>query len=321
MVDAAAYDATADTTAETFEGYTFHVTQNIDFAGVASESNPMHPLNLDNGKYTDTTGAFQGNIQGHNHAFMNIYVTDTTTSLRSGNRFIGLFGKLGDGAVIENFGVDSGRIVMNTACARATAGTFGHAVPSALTATAPVLHNVWSGATIEVSGGTTNNNVAGMLAYSAGGKGEATVNGAYFFGSLSAETGTFGITHTLKTGGVYNALSNPATATYALSLQSSSFSVVSNVYSVGTAPISGTGDTTKVINNSNDNNAATAVEAAWAINKVQLVKAHTYNSTSKKYVESGDSMAPVYFTWTKIPSTRKSSARPEKQTEPTELSR
>ncbi|MBR4086298.1 MAG: hypothetical protein IKK30_00380 [Clostridia bacterium] len=286
-------------TPETFAGYTFHVTNDVDFDATPNddESNEgivMYPLNAGTaGKYNTYENPFQGTIDGHGNAFKNINVKDNLTTMTA-NRIVGMISRLGDGAVVKNFGVDSGKITMDTASvARASAATFGQGLPSDTEATKPQLINVWSGVDITVSTGSTSSWASGILGYSADTKGGPIVNGAYFFGTLTASgsgsKGTHGILYNLRTGHVYNSLSNPGTATYAITLQSNATSsMFKNIYSVGYDPVD-VGSSAVTATNVTDNkcgNASSVEIGAWEINKANAVAA------------AADGVDKVFFTIT-----------------------
>ncbi len=154
----------------TFEGDTFHILKDIDFEGQR-----MAPLNYIESQVAETDSnilSFKGTIEGHGNAFIDVNVYAGSSS---GNTVAaGLIGKLGDGAVIRDFGVESGSIEVASKNYD-QASTFGEMVGAA------TLTKVWSGAKIICNTGASSGS-HGMIVhsqYSAG-----LVNGAYFYGTL-----------------------------------------------------------------------------------------------------------------------------------------
>ena len=157
-----------DSKTETFAGYKFHILNDIDFKNAK-----MAPLNYIQGAETNVNPdaiSFRGTIEGHGNAFLNVNVYASATIATSA----GLIGKLGTGADIKDFGVESGSIEVNGANYD-QASTFGEMVGAAK------LTRVWSGADIICNSGTKSGS-HGIICHSQ--YSEGIVNGAYFYGTL-----------------------------------------------------------------------------------------------------------------------------------------
>ncbi len=263
-----------------FADHTFHVLDNIDFA---DDDNPngilMDPLNYGDGKIND--GAlFQGTIKGYNHSFKNVNISKTVNGTYEGETLkgefvVGLIAKLGNGASISDFGVDSGTISIGqgeTPAKTVYAATFGRARG---TTAPPQLKNVWSGATLVA---TNTNSAIAVGIVGPGANSKITINGAYFYGKATAKY-VYGIYHSLHSETIKNVLSAPTIEgdvsenfMYAKHSTPTTYSVLNN-FSVGSPIYDGydpaaEGDAAdaKVVNSKT---VASALEGAWKINDAQ----------------------------------------------------
>lgn len=154
----------------TFEGDTFHVLKDIDFGG--QQMAPLNYIENQVGQTDVNIRSFKGTIDGHGHSFIDVNVYAGSTS--GVTVAAGLIGKLGAGAVIRNFGVESGSIEVASRNYD-QASTFGEMVGAA------TLTKVWSGANVICNSGVKSGS-HGIIAHSLYSLG--LVNGAYFYGTL-----------------------------------------------------------------------------------------------------------------------------------------
>ncbi len=266
---------------KTFEGETFHVLKDIDFGGQR-----MDPLSFDGAE--PEKSPFQGTIDGHGNAFKNIKIVvadsgDATIVSVGAN--VGMIGTLGEGAVIRNFGVESGTITSETK--NMQLGTFGHPQEGANV----LFEKVWSGVDISATG--TSVEVSGILANPT--KSYAVVNGAYFYGTLKGtgneERTNFAIAgDNIRTNAIYNTIgapTNPSDVDASMRWTQTDIKGLANNYAVGynTVYMYDSGKEMPGIDNT-DVAAASVVEAAYKINQ---------NSVGLKDAK-GESLKPIYFT-------------------------
>ena len=117
-------------TSDYFEGYTFHLTGNVNF-----EFKSMQPL----GHLATNEAAFAGTINGHGYAFEHIHIGTTSKTVDSSIPHAGLFFRLGNCKFID-FGLDSGLIYDNRATAASGMSSFGRVI----TGKTPEFTRVWS---------------------------------------------------------------------------------------------------------------------------------------------------------------------------------
>ncbi|MBR2013239.1 MAG: dockerin type I repeat-containing protein [Clostridia bacterium] len=252
-----------------FTGDTFHILNDIDF-----KKQPMLPVSFgDNGEVDDAAYRFNGTIEGHNHAFKNINVRVTLdTSSTNSHIVVGMIGKLGNKARINDFGVDSGSITVDGSVYSSRTlyvATFGEALHQENGSSMVTnyvndhaeLNNVWSGATITADATTGTNMAAGLMAHSQ--YSSVSINGGYFFGTLSPESNSYGITTSVRETSFFNVLSDSATAAEMFSSYNKLYGA-NNVYTTGSTIIDAT---TYPI--ANYGNVASALEGAWIINGKQ----------------------------------------------------
>ena len=251
MIDASA--------SETFEGYSFYLTNDIDFNNVE-----MAPLN-DNANVP-----FKGALYGQGYEFKNVNVLYSG----SANQSTGLIGKIG-ACIIDNFGVDSG-IIESKGSNYQVASLFGDANGAAK------ISRVWCGATLKCT--TYHGTTTGFI--SACQDTAATLNGAYFYGTLIATTNTGSVyipyDKLVFTGEnsrgtyVYNSIANPTSsdgvdgvAKYNAAGQYKNGDI-QNTYAVGSYNFFH--NNTVAVNNTTAPNCGfvdSAIEAAWKINNLQ----------------------------------------------------
>ena len=180
-----------------FDGVTFHLTQNINFSGVAMLQ--LGTAEADTDK-TAFPRYFGGTINGHGFGFDNILIknTESVTS--------GLINRLGNCSFID-FGVNSGDINRNSGNGPTSVSTFG-AVSTGCTVN---FTRVWSGANIR----SLANGHASALVGAPAEDVEATinVNGFVFDGLLAIDRDES--TDPLRTAyGVVGSSSNDITGTH-----------------------------------------------------------------------------------------------------------
>ena len=117
-------------TSDYFEGYTFHLTGNVNF-----EFKSMLPL----GHLATNEAAFAGTINGHGYGFEHIHIGTTSKTVDSSIPHAGLFFRLGNCKFID-FGLDSGLIYDNRATAASGMSSFGRVI----TGKTPEFTRVWS---------------------------------------------------------------------------------------------------------------------------------------------------------------------------------
>ncbi len=275
----------AETDPETFEGCTIHVLADIDFA---DETDPMKPLNYCNGLSTDETAPFRGTLEGHDHVFKNIKIEETLTSETNAEtgaptqeHVVALIGQLGNGAVINNFGVESGTIKATGTSKLIYLSTFGK-VFGGRTVT---LNKVWSGVTL-VSESESPSIAVGIVG--PGARSSLTINGAYFCGTLNAKRAV-GLFHQLYSETLYNVLAAPtvvgspsADAMFMKHSDATDGYTVINAFSVGKNIYSGFDGTDTNITNADV--VGSALEGAWRINSANLAG------------EAATGVGKVYFT-------------------------
>ncbi len=275
----------AETDPETFEGCTIHVLADIDFA---DETTPMKPLNNSGGLASNETAPFRGTLEGHDHVFKNIKIEETLTSETNAEtgaptqeHVVALIGKMGNGATINNFGVESGTIKATGTSKLIYLSTFGKVIGGRTV----TLNKVWSGVTL-VSESDDPSIAVGIVG--PGANSSLTINGAYFCGTLNAKRAV-GLFHQLYTETLYNVLAAPnvlgdpsADAMFMKHSNATDGYTVINAFSVGRNIYSGfDGTDTKVTN------AAvvdSALEGAWRINSANYAGA------------AADGVAKIYFT-------------------------
>lgn len=171
--------AKASTDANYFEGFTFHLKEDVDFGGVQ-----MLPLGAKEGKH------FAGTIDGHGFGFKNINILVTKND-RAGyfakGKMVGAAGLIAylGKCEIRDFGINSGVIKTEVSdSGLGSVSSFG-AVPENTAETAPTFTRVWSGVkmTSTASGahfnalvGTFNNKSASIK-----------VNGFVYYGEINKD--------------------------------------------------------------------------------------------------------------------------------------
>ncbi|MBR4087086.1 MAG: hypothetical protein IKK30_04430, partial [Clostridia bacterium] len=214
---------------------------------------------------------------------INVRVTLDTSSINS-HIAVGMIGKLGNKARINNFGVDSGSITVDgTIYSSRTlyVATFGEALHQENGASMVTnyvndhaeLSNVWSGAAITAGATTGTNMAAGLMAHSQ--YSSVSINGGYFFGTLSAADARYGLTTHERETAFYNILIDCATATELFSSHDKVYGA-NNVYATGSTTIDAV--TYPIVNYGN---VPSALEGAWTINGKQ---------------PAADGVGTVYFT-------------------------
>lgn len=264
----------------TFEGDTFHVLKDIDFGG-----QKMAPLNYIENQVAQTDVnalSFKGTIEGHGNAFIdvNVYAGSSSGSTVAA----GLIGKLGDGAVIREFGVESGTIEVASRNYD-QASTFGEMVGAA------TLTKVWSGANIICNTGTKSGS-HGIIAHSQYSLG--LVNGAYFYGTLittgADDTRAMAIAgDNMRDMNVFNTLSAPIVSD---SVENSKayagirYSSSGNTYFGNNYGVNIPGDYNNIGKENTSDMVASAVEGAYKINQ----------NNSGLTGANGNLIKSVYFT-------------------------
>ncbi len=263
----------------TFEGDTFHIIKDIDFGG-----EQMDPLNF------DQRAPFQGTIDGHGNVFKNINIKfapsgEDATIVTESNIDTGMIGALGEGAVIRNFGVESGTIVSESDHMQLS--TFGHPMTDANV----LMEKVWSGVQISATG--KSNEVAGLVADPNGSA--LVINGGYFFGSVvgtgNAERTNFTIAGDNTRGcSFYNTIgapTNPEAINASMRWTAPELKGLANNYAVGYSIVylCDAGKEHAGIDNTNVTTAS-VIEAAYKINQ----------SSRGVIAFDGSGVKAVYFT-------------------------
>ncbi len=152
------------TTANSYSGYTFHVTADIDF-----EDDEMLPIGY--GKYR-----FEGMLDGHNHVFSGINIrADGGTSTNNVGKGLGLISDVTGGAAgIRNLGLASGTVTSVSGAGKNEIGSFaGYSKLAKIT-------GCWSALTLSIP-------MEGNGVYAGGIAGETyntIINGCYFIGNF-----------------------------------------------------------------------------------------------------------------------------------------
>lgn len=263
----------------TFEGDTFYILNNIDFG-----DERMDPLSF------DQEVPFQGTIEGRGNVFENINIKfaasgEDATIVTEDEVCAGMIGALGEGAIIRNFGVESGTIASGRDNMQLS--TFGCPQSDANV----TLEKVWSGVQISATGASTE--VAGLVANPS--ESSLVINGGYFFGSV-AGTGTAGQANFAIAGddtqnnAVYNTIgapTNPDKIDASMRWTEANLKGLANNYAVGysTVYLYDAGKEMPGIGNTNVT-TETVIEAAYKINQ---------SSVGVKDFE-GSEIKAVYFT-------------------------
>ncbi len=276
-----------------FEGYTFHVTKNIDFTG----EDPVAPLNLSASDARDAAACpFNGTIEGHGYAFKNITVTyELKDDTKKINYVLGMIGKLGPKAKINEFGVDSGSITATGKAAYVIVATFGEPVGGTADQHAE-LNKVWSNAElVATSKNFTRGMPTGIVGHIA--STHIAINGAYFSGKLTGSYGNYGLQSYVNTTTTYNSLDASTVGeggvqTIEAGFHANGNGVLENCYSLTDPACTADrnlGERCETV--------SSPEEGAWKINSnTASVKKYIY--VSKSYTK-GEAMSPVYYTWTK----------------------
>ncbi len=267
----------------TFEGETFHVRKDIDFNG--QQMAPMNYFENQVGETDSTLRSFKGTIEGHGNAFINVNVYAGSSKPDSPvATAAGLIGKLGTGAVIRNFGVESGTIEVASRDYD-QASTFGEMVGAA------TLTKVWSGATIicETGGSSGSHGIIAHSQYSLG-----LVNGAYFYGTLitTGKNNTRALAiagDNMRDMSVFNTLSAPIVSQEIENSKAYAgirYSSTSNTYFGNNYGVNIPGDYENIGNANATDMVASVVEGACKINR----------NNSGLIGEDGAFIKAVYFT-------------------------
>ncbi len=267
--------AIAETAAGTWTGVTLHVTNDIDFAGVA-----LTPL------YRNQY--FNGTIDGHGYVFKNISMTNSgSTDYTSPGLVHQLSG------TIKDLGITSSTFKNTTNYSRA--GAF-----AALTNSSAVLYKCWSDATVE---GNKGDHLGGLIGTCTSG---VTVDNCYFTGTVIGKTGTASalLGYGGNQGDVYNSIAAGTVSGGSTGMirmhgniySATSLNPINNSYAVGMNVLNYNGTPASyevaglTVNGHAYNNATlqatykanSVAEAAWKVN------AH--------YVSSGKTAGQVYYT-------------------------
>ena len=172
--------AVADVATEDyFEGVTFHLTNDIDFA--IDSSNRRQPMGI------NTNGAaFAGTIDGHGYGFNNIYIynseKNTYGDLNSAGDAVihsGLFLRLGN-CTFRDFGLNSGLILQGSSNASGTMSSFG----TVMNGKTPTFERVWSSIYLSAQCNARLNGLVGTISSTPV---SVNVNGFVFDGVLAKQ--------------------------------------------------------------------------------------------------------------------------------------